>query len=115
MEVHDDYMYYAQENQLLHIAYVHVENAIDITCVHLHVRRFVYSHVAGRYRRREILDHFEDSDRDAGSTGDCCDVCISSKEDECEAEPEMMIVVEISQAFLEKLRFVQNILAKHII
>lgn len=41
-----------------------------------------------------ILDHFEDSDRDAGSYGDCCDVCVSSKEDECEAEPEMTTVAE---------------------
>ena len=56
--------------------------------------RFVYSHVAGRCWRHEILDHFEDSDRDAGTTGNCCDVCISSKEDECETEPEMMIVAE---------------------
>ena len=61
------------------------------------VCRFVYSHVAGRCRRRVILDHFEDLDREAGSTGDCCDVCISTKEDECEAEAEMMIIAETAR------------------
>ena len=42
------------------------------------------------------MNHFQDSDKDTGSTGDCCDVCISiaSEEDECDAKPEMMIVVE---------------------
>ena len=72
-------------------------NMCTCTCIyplHLGTCRFVYSHVAGRCRRRVILDHFEDSDRDAGSCGDCCDVCVSSKEDECEAEPEMSIVAE---------------------
>ena len=41
--------------------------------------------------RHEIL---EDSDTDAGSSGDCCDVCISTTDDGCEARSEMTIIAE---------------------
>lgn len=40
------------------------------------------------------MEHFQDSDTDAGGSGDCCDVCISATDDGCETQSEMTIIAE---------------------
>jgi superfamily II DNA helicase RecQ len=44
--------------------------------------RFIYSHMAGRCRRLEIISHFEEITSDIPCDGTCCDVCSSKAESE---------------------------------